>query len=132
MKLSTKPDTYSPGINDDGIYIDVMPSFNFNDTGYYCPCCSRKDKVYETKGKLKMHSKTKNHQLWLKNINLNKLNYYKKYEETKEIIKSQKIMIGALQKKIDTKSLTIDYLTIELKNKLEINPNVKIDDLINL
>ena len=129
MKLATEPDIYAPGISDNGNYVDVMPSFNFNDNGYYCFCGSRKDKVYETKTKLQNHTKTKHHQLSLKNLNLNKSNYYKKIEQSKEIIKTQKIMIGNLQKQIDTKSSTIDYLTNELNKKININ-TTKIEDLI--
>jgi hypothetical protein len=138
MKLATEPDIYSPGIDDNGNYIDIMPSFNFNENGYYCPCGSRKDKVYESKSKLQTHSKTKCHKSWLNNLNLNKSNYYKESEKSKEIIKSQKIMIGNLQKQIDTKSYTIDYLTNELNKINKINElnkinknNIKIEDLIN-
>jgi|TARA_E500000178_G_C17010279_1_gene750186 hypothetical protein len=130
MKLATEPDIYAPGIDDNGNYIDIMPSFNFNENGYYCFCGSRKDKVYETKTKLQNHTKTKHHQLSLKNLNLNKSNYYKQFEKSKEIIKAQKIMIGNLQKQIDTKSSTIDYLTNELNKKININNNIKIEDLI--
>jgi hypothetical protein len=39
-------------------------------------------------------------------------------------------MIGNLQKQIDTKSSTIDYLTNELNKKININNNMKIEDLI--
>ena len=99
MKLATEPDIYAPGIDDNGNYIDIMPSFNFNENGYYCFCGSRKDKVYETKTKLQNHTKTKHHQLSLKNLNLNKSNYYKQFEKSKEIIKAQKI-IEILQVKL--------------------------------
>tara|TARA_B110000259_G_scaffold186257_1_gene237041 strand:+ start:946 stop:1338 length:393 start_codon:yes stop_codon:yes gene_type:complete len=128
MELSKKPDIYSPSIDDTGTYIDLMPTFNFNMNGYYCPCGCKKDKIYETKTKLQTHTKTKFHQLWLNNLNLNKLNYYKQLEEGKEIIKSQKIMIGNLQKQLDIKSSTIDYLINQLN--IIINNNNKIEDLI--
>jgi len=139
MDLSVKPDLYSPSIDKNGNYVDIIPSFNF-DNGFYCPCGSRKDHVYTTKSKLSAHIKSKCHQNWLQNINLNKNNYYAETEKLKEINKNQMIIIAQQTKEISTQILTIKYLTEKLvKNDLSTNDNnngnitkVKIDNLIDL
>lgn len=125
MDLTLEPDLYSPSINKNGDYIDVIPSFNYGN-GFYCPCGSRKDKIYNTKGKLSAHTRTKCHQNWLKNINLNKKNHYAESIKLSEIVKNQKIIIAEQSKQISNKILTIDFLT----EKLMINENkVKKDNI---
>ena len=128
MDLSVEPDLYSPSIDKNGDYIDVIPSFNYGN-GFYCPCGSRRDKVYNTKNKLSAHTRTKCHQNWLININLNKKNHYTESVKLAEIVKNQKIIIAEQTKQISTKILTINYLT----EKLMINENkVKEVNLIDL
>tara|TARA_B110000977_G_scaffold117860_1_gene152121 strand:- start:4688 stop:5107 length:420 start_codon:yes stop_codon:yes gene_type:complete len=139
MDLSREADIYAPNIDKNGNYVDIIPSFNYGN-GFYCPCGSRKDKVYNTKSKLSSHTKTKCHQKWLVNLNLNKNNFYTEYEKLKEIVKSQKIIIGEQDKNLSNKILTINYLTEKMMNYELFNNgnngnngnNVKIADLINL
>jgi hypothetical protein len=106
MELVTEPDLYSPSINDIGNYVDKIPSFtplrmsnaqsashrslitahfvgvlnvqrcNNIKHGLRCPCGSRKDKTYDTHSIFASHIKTKKHQSWLVDLNLNKTNFY--------------------------------------------------------
>jgi hypothetical protein len=118
MELVTQPDIYSPSIDENGNYIDKIPSFNIIKNGVLCPCGSRKDKTYETYSVFAQHIKTKVHQKWLINLNMNKSNYYHENEILKETVKNQRMIIAKLEKDINTKIMTIDYLTqhIQLKS----------------
>tara|TARA_B110000879_G_C11108901_1_gene486519 strand:- start:810 stop:1202 length:393 start_codon:yes stop_codon:yes gene_type:complete len=128
MELVTEPDIYSPSIDNNGNYIDIIPSFNIINKGVSCPCGSRKGKIYETHTVFSNHIKTKCHQKWLSNLNLNKANYYVENEKLKETIQTQRIVIAKLEKDMNTKLLTIDYLTKQLYNIS--NPTV-IKDLLD-
>ena len=108
MELSTTPDYYSPSIDEKGNYIDSKTKIVKN--GIYCPCNSRKDKIYETEIKFNTHKKTKCHQNWLKELNNNKMNYYVELNKLKEIYENQKKIIQKLENSILNKNLTIEYL----------------------
>jgi len=114
MDLVVEPDIYTPSIDDTGNYIDKIPSFNYTKNGLRCPCGSRKDKVYETYSIFANHIKSKTHQKWLVNMNLNKANYYIENLELKETLNSQRLIISKLEKDINSKIMTIDYLTQQL------------------
>ena len=43
MELVVEPDIYTPSINDNGLYVDKVPPFNYIKKGLTCPCGSRKD-----------------------------------------------------------------------------------------
>jgi len=114
MELMQESDIYAPNIDNAGNYIDYIPSFHIIKTGVRCPCGSRKDKVYETGSIFSSHIKTKTHQKWLATLNQNKLNYYVENEKLKEIIQTQRLIIAKLEKDLNTKTMTIDYLTSQL------------------
>jgi hypothetical protein len=114
MELQTEPDTYTPSVNHLGNYIDVVPSFNNLKNGLRCPCGSRKGKTYVTYCLFSAHTKTKIHQNWLENLNLNKANYLIECENLKSTVKEQRIVIAQLDREIQNKNLTIDYLTQQL------------------
>ncbi len=117
MELQTEPDTYSPSINNLGQYVDFVPSFNNITNGMRCPCASRRWKTYLTSSLFSSHTKTKIHQTWLQNLNLNKANYFTESENLKSIVKEQRIVIAQMDKDIQSKNLTIDYLTLQLMAK---------------
>ena len=117
MELTLVPELYSPNIDDNGNYIDKIPSFKNITQGLSCPCGTRKDKLYTTNSTFASHIKTKCHQSWLSSLNLNKANYYIENEKMKELIYNQKMVIAKLEKDINTKIMTIDYLT-HLLNKI--------------
>jgi len=114
MELIVEPDLYSPGIDDNGNYIDKIPSFYYIKKGLNCPCGTRKDKLYDSNSCFSAHIKTKCHQKWLTNLNLNKANYYTENEKLKETLQNQRLIIAKLEKEIHTKLMTIDYLTQQL------------------
>lgn len=128
MELIVEPDIYSPSIDETGNYIDKIPSFNIIKKGLRCPCGSRKDKVYESHTVFSSHIKTKSHQSWLVTLNFNKANYYVENEKLKETVQNQKIIIAKLEKDINTKIMTIDYLTQQISQMhlLQGNQNINI------
>lgn len=134
MELATEPDLYYPSIDDNGNYIDYLPSFNQNVNGYYCSCGCRKDKIYQTKQKLLIHHKTKCHQKWLINLNQNKTNYYIENVKMKELIHNQQKIIATISNTNINKSATIDYLTSQLLliENYKSSTAINIDNLINL
>jgi predicted RNase H-like nuclease (RuvC/YqgF family) len=117
MELVTEPDIYTPSIDELGNYVDKIPAFNIIKKGIICPCGSRKDKAYETNSVFSSHIKTKTHQKWLLGVNLNKANYYIENEKQKDTIQNQRIIIAKMDKEIQNKNMTIDYLTQQLNIK---------------
>jgi hypothetical protein len=129
MELVTEPETYSPSIDDTSNYIDNIPHFTIIKHGIRCPCGSRKDKVYDSYSVFSQHIKTKTHQKWLQNLNTNKANYYIENEELKITLQQQRIIIAKLEKELQNKSMTIDFLTQQLMLK---NVSQKcVSDLLN-
>ena len=131
MELVVEPDLYSPSIDDAGNYIDKIPSFNIIRKGLACPCGSRKDKIYETYSTFSAHIKSKAHQKWLENLNRNKTNYYIDCEKMKDVIQNQRLVIARLEKDLNNKNLTIDYLTQQLVTTKNINMRT-VDDLLDI
>jgi hypothetical protein len=131
MELVVEPDIYSPSIDDKGNYIDKIPSFNIIKKGVSCPCGSRRDKVYETYSVFASHIKTKTHQKWLENLNNNKTNYYIECEKMKDTIQNQRLVIARLEKDLNNKNLTIDYLTQQLVTVKNINVRT-VDNLLDM
>ena len=130
MDLIIEPDIYSPSIDEDGNYIDKIPSTANMKLGLRCPCGCRKDKVYETPSVFSSHIKTKSHQKWLADLNLNKANYYVENEKLRETIHNQKMVIAKLEKDINNRNMTIDFLTLQLTKTATNNSNKTIDLLI--
>jgi len=114
MELVVEPDIYNPSINESGLYVDKVPPFNYIKKGLVCPCGSRKDKIYESHSVFVAHTKTKAHQKWLEGLNLNRANFYVELEKSKEVIANQRLIIAKLEKDINNKIMTIDYLTQQL------------------
>jgi hypothetical protein len=121
MELIVEPDIYSPNIDDKGNYVDKIPSFNNIKNGVRCPCGTRKDKTYDCTAYFSRHIKTKIHQKWLEELNLNKLNYFAENIVLKETINNQKLIIAKMEKVINDHKNTIIFLTkkIELREKQE-------------
>jgi len=111
MDISVTPDTYKPSVNSNGDYVDNIPRIL---NGITCLCGSRKHKVYENKIKFAAHIKTKTHKKWLLFLNQNKANYYVEMLKKQELIESQQKIIYNVQQQLQTKLLTIDYLTQQL------------------
>jgi hypothetical protein len=127
MDLAIEPDIYEPSIDDKGNYIDKLPSSMKH--GIQCPCGARKEKVYETRPKLKAHIESKFHQKWIADLNINKANLYVRCIGLDETVKNQQIIIAQLQRQLDTKNKTIDILTDQLtKKSIPIQPAIDLLD----
>ena len=112
MDINLTPDTYTPGVDTNGNYIDVNVKIT---NGIYCPC--NKNKIaYKNMSSFCNHKKSKTHQKWLKQLNNDKANYYVKLIELNEIYESQKKIIQNLENELKKKSLLIDYLTEQVTN----------------
>ena len=129
--LVLEPDIYCPSVDDSGNYIDRIPSFHIMKKGVLCPCGSRKDKVYETHSVFSAHIKTKIHQKWLESLNLNKANYYVENENLKNTIYNQRLIIAKLERDLNNRVMTIDYLTQQL-NKNNTNNTNSTNNNVNL
>jgi predicted RNase H-like nuclease (RuvC/YqgF family) len=127
MDITLTPDIYTPSVDENGNYIDMIP---FIKNGLFCPCGSRKDKTYENSSKFSAHIKTKIHQKWLLVLNQNKANYYIEMIKNKEIIENQQKIIAQLEHNLQKKKLTIDYLTEQLTNKT--NQQISNVDLLDI
>ena len=117
MELAVESDIYSPSIDDKGNYVDRIPSFNNIKNGLRCPCGTRKDKTYDCTTYFSNHIKTKSHQKWLSDMNTNKSNFFLENISLKDTISNQKQIIGKLEKEIQVKLKTIDYLTQQMTMK---------------
>lgn len=117
MELIVESDIYTPIIDDKGNYIDKIPSFNYLKNGLRCPCGTRKDKTYDCTSYFASHIKTKTHQKWLSDMNCNKSNFYTENVQLKDTIMNQRFIIAKLEKEINVKIKTIDYLTQQLVSK---------------
>lgn len=110
-------DIYEPNTDDKGSYTDYLPPSSKFSNGLRCPCGARKDHIFDTRSSFAIHIKTKTHQKWLSDLNTNKMNFYSECEKLKDLVKSQQIIIARLEKEINTKLKTIDYLTQQLMSK---------------
>ena len=131
MEIVTQPDLYSPSLDDKGNYVDKIPPFSRIKKGLICPCGARKDKVYETHGVFSTHIKSKNHQKWLENLNLNKANYYIENEQLRETIQNQRLIIARMEKEMIIKCKTIDYLTNQLISPTTTTTSKVVTDLLD-
>ena len=132
MELIAESEIYSPSISDNGNYVDKIPSFNGLKNGIRCLCGARKDKTYNSYSIFSNHIKTKCHQNWLDNLNLNKNNHYIDNVKLNEVVHNQKIIIGKMEKDINNKNIIIDLLTQELgKLKISNENNKVVTDLID-
>ena len=124
MDLSLESDIYEPNTDDTGNYIDYLPPSSTFKNGLRCPCGARKDHVFDSRQSFTGHIKTKTHQKWLSDLNINKMNFYTECEKLKELVNSQKLIIARLEKKINTHKHTIINLAQQLANKETTNDSI--------
>lgn len=117
MELSLESDIYEPNIDECGNYNDHIPPSSKFKNGFRCPCGARKEHIFDNRSSFGTHIKTKTHQKWLSELNTNKMNFYTETEKLKELVNSQKLIIARLEKEVNIKLKTIDYLTQQLMNK---------------
>jgi hypothetical protein len=114
MELAVEPDTYAPSMDATGNYVDVLPSLLQRKNGIRCPC-SRNEKSCAN---LAAHFKTKTHQAWVQQLNLNKTNFVVQNEELRALVKQQRLVIAQLERDVQNKMVTIDYLTRQLTKSI--------------
>jgi len=107
MELALEADVYVPNVDETGNYVDKPPY----QKGIYCPCASRKDKLYSTPQQFSLHTKTKSHIRWIQDLNFNKSNYYKECIELHETIKNQRQIIAQFDIELQHRTNTINILT---------------------
>ena len=117
MDIVIEPELYCPNVNDTGNYIDKIPTFIH--CGIRCGCGSRRDKVFTSYTTFAAHIKTKHHQKWLMEVNMNRANYYVENRRLEDTVMNQRLIIAKLEKEIQTKCMTIDYLTLQLNRNCE-------------
>ena len=101
MDTAITADTYTPGLDDQGNYVDDIPVIRH---GIHCPCGSRRDKTYPTVASFTAHTKTKHHQQWLETLNRNKANHYVESLRYKELVESQQKILTSLENQLVIKS----------------------------
>ncbi|MFY7729922.1 MAG: hypothetical protein ACOVRN_10420 [Flavobacterium sp.] len=114
MELTMDADIYEPNMDAFGSYVDYVPPASKFQHGLRCPCGSRKDHVFDCRSKFVTHIKAKSHQKWVYDLNMNKQNFYTECEKLKETVNNQKLIIARLEREVNTKLKTIDYLTQQL------------------
>ena len=93
-----------------------------------CICGTRKEHIFDNRQGFSGHIKTKTHQKWLSELNLNKLNYFSENNKLNDVISNQKHIIARLQRENDENIKLIAHLT----KKIEIKENTNlVIDLIN-
>ena len=120
MDLVELPDTYSPSIDDKGDYVDKI---QFKKP-IMCPCGTRKDKTYETHAMFSAHTKSKTHMKWIADLNLNKSNFFVENQQLRETVQNQRLIIARIEKDIQHKIMTIDYLTLQLHKDTQEQPDL--------
>ena len=94
MSLITDSDDYSPGISNDGSYVDQIPSFNNKPQGLRCPCNNH---VFHGRTNFATHIKSDRHKKWLESQNANRNNHAVELEKERQLVKEQKIIIAKLE-----------------------------------
>ena len=130
MDLVVEPDLYQPSIDNNGNYVDRIPSFNSLKNGIRCPCGSRRDKLYDCSAYFTSHVKTKTHQKWLAELNANKMNYFSENAKLKQLIAEQRLIIAQMEKELNDKQRNICFLSHQLMQKHE-NEN-KVINLLDM
>ena len=100
MALALEAELYAPNRDDQGKYIDFVPSLCLLKHGIKCVCGSRKDQTFYATGPFKKHLQCQKHKAWLKMKNLEPQNDIKIIHEHEKTIKNQQILIHELNQEI--------------------------------
>ena len=131
LDIALEPEIYCPNVDSAGNYIDKIPSSIVLKNGIRCPCGTRQDKSYNTPAKFAVHIKSKKHQQWLGDLNANKLNFYEENIKLKDTVQNQRLIIANFEKSLNTKNLTIEFLTQQLNSKFPPRQIIPVGDLID-
>ena len=109
MEVIATPDTYSPSLDTNGNYVDVVPKPCKMVNGIYCGCGAR-EKPYLTTVLFSQHIKTKTHQKWIENLNMNKKNHFVESEQLRDLVKNQRLTIVRMEQDLQLKNNIIIQL----------------------
>lgn len=131
LDIALEPEIYCPNVDSTGNYIDKIPSSLVLKNGIRCPCGTRQYKSYNTTSKFTLHIRSKKHQQWLSDLNVNKLNYYEENIKLKDTVQNQRLIIANLEKSLNNRILTIDFLTQQLNSKFPPKQIIHVCNLID-
>ena len=123
MDIIIESDIYEPYIDETNNYTDLIPPSNKFIHGLRCPCGARKEHIFDNRAKFTIHVKSKRHQQWINELNINKINYFSECEKLRETVNTQKIIIGQLEKQrsqLEQKCTTLNMTIVNLANQLTI------------
>ena len=121
MDLAVESDIYAPLLNENGEYIDHLPPSSYFKNGMRCPCGSRKEHVFDNRHSFSSHTKTKTHQKWLAELNVNKQNHFIEKIKLNETVSTQKIIIANLQSGYDNLQNKYNILQTKYDNLQKTN-----------
>jgi hypothetical protein len=127
MEVALDSDFYTPNINLEGNYVDKIPNFQIHKNGVRCPCSS---KVYTSYATFSSHIKTKMHQKWIEEINLNKDNFFVENQKLKETVANQQKIIQKLEIDCQHNKITIETLSRQVSGS-SFGANVTLADLLD-
>ena len=127
MDLIIESDFYEPSIDEEGNYIDYLPTTSKFKNGIRCPCGSRKEHIFDSRQSFSGHIKTKTHLKWLNDINMNKMNFFIENVKLNETINNQKLIIAKIQRENDENLKLIAHLT----KKIEFKQHEIVTDLLS-
>ena len=128
MALSLEPELYQVAVDENGTYINNIPSLNTIKNGIRCPCGSRKNQIFKTSSGLTKHFDCEKHKSWLKSLNLERVNHYNELIKSKEIVKQQQKQIKELKLELQEK----DKIIINEAKEINIKYNVQSPTLLEL
>ncbi len=125
MALVTESDIYGPGLSQDGVYIDQIPSFNNFPQGIRCPCTNN---CYASRQSFSMHTKTQGHRRWLEALNANRANHFTELEQSRQIVRQQQLIIAKLEREKSEMMNMVSFLILQLAEKAaSVAPSPEID-----
>jgi hypothetical protein len=106
MDTAITPDTYTPGLDDQGNYIDVIPVIRH---GIKC-LCGLRNHTYPNRASFTAHTRTAHHQKWLETLNRNKANHFVESLRYQELVESQQKILVGLENQLVVKSTQLESL----------------------
>ena len=93
MEIAVTPETYTPGVDENGRFVDVCTRTD----GCACPCTGK----FYKRASFGAHTKTQRHSRWLEELNLDRGNYLRISIEQEATIREQRRLIAQLSKEVD-------------------------------
>ncbi len=112
MSLITDSDEYSPGVTNDGSYVNQIPNFNNRPQGIRCPCNNH---VFHARQNFVTHIKSDIHKKFIESLNANRNNHAAELETARQVIKDQKIIIAQRDTAIAQRDTAIAKLENETR-----------------